>query len=154
MANAIIINAFALGLLDGVISFVGMRLAIVKYQEGENMTKKIKNTKGFTLLEVMTGMVILAVGLLLLMPMMVVSMQANDFARNFTEASMLIKEKMEELKNMSIPVSGADSVGTVSRVWTVTDATANLKKLVVNINWTDRDGRPRSNSMMSYMMVD
>jgi len=118
------------------------------------MMKITKNKKGFTLLEVMVGMVILAVGMLMLLPMMVVSMQANDFARNFTEASMLIKEKMEELKNMSLPISGADSVGSVSRVWTVTDATANLKKLVVNINWTDRDGHPRSNSMMSYMMVE
>jgi len=126
----------------------------MKGQEGENMMRKTKNKKGFTLLEVMVGMVILAVGMLLLLPMMVVSMQANDFARNFTEASMLIKEKMEELKNLDLPVSGADSVGTVSRVWTVTDATANLKKLVVNVNWTDHDGHPRSNSMMSYMMVN
>jgi prepilin-type N-terminal cleavage/methylation domain-containing protein len=118
------------------------------------MMKKINNRHGFTLLEVLIGMIILAVGMLMLLPMMVVSMQANDFARNFTEASMLIKEKMEELKNMNLPVSGADSVDTVSRVWTVTDATANLKKLVVNVNWTDQDGHPHSNSMMSYMMVE
>ena len=118
------------------------------------MRKKIQNRQGFTLLEVLIGMIILAVGMLLLLPMMVVSMQANDFARNFTEASMLIKEKMEELKNMAIPTSGADSVGTVSRSWTVTDAGNNLRRLVVNINWIDRDGHPRSSSMMSYMMAN
>lgn len=113
-----------------------------------------KKESGFTLLEVLTGMLILSVGLLLLMPMMVVSMQANDFARGFTEASMLIKEKMEELKNMDLPVSGADTTGGTYRTWTVTDAGSNLKRLVVNVNWQDQDGRQHNNSMVSYMMVE
>ena len=118
------------------------------------MMKKFKKNKGFTLVEVLTGMLILSVGLLLLLPMMVVSMQGNDFARGFTEASMLIKEKMEELKNMNLPVSGADTVNTACRLWTVTDASANLKRLVVQVSWSDRDGREHNNSMVSYMMVD
>ncbi|MCP4582780.1 MAG: prepilin-type N-terminal cleavage/methylation domain-containing protein [candidate division Zixibacteria bacterium] len=118
------------------------------------MRKKLMNKKGFTLLEVLVGMIILSAGMLLLLPMMVVSMQANDFARGFTEASMLIKEKMEELKNMSIPISGADSVGVVNRTWTVTDAGNNLRRLLVNIDWIDKEGKARSSSMMSYMMVD
>ena len=118
------------------------------------MMKKFEKNKGFTLVEVLAGMLILSVGLLLLLPMMVVSMQGNDFARGFTEASMLIKEKMEELKNMDLPVSGADTVDSVCRSWTVTDATANLKRMVVQVNWTDRDGRGHNNSMVSYMMVD
>ncbi len=114
----------------------------------------ISRQKGFTLLEVLVGMIIISAGMLLLLPMMVVSMQANDFARGFTEASMLIKDKMEELKNMNIPISGVDSVGTVSRSWTVSDAGNNLRRLLVNINWTDKEGKARSSSMMSYMMVD
>jgi prepilin-type N-terminal cleavage/methylation domain-containing protein len=118
------------------------------------MIKKFKKNKGFTLVEVLAGMLILSVGLLLLLPMMVVSMQGNDFARGFTEASMLIKEKMEELKNMSLPVSGTDTVNTVYRSWTVSDASAKLKRLVVQVSWTDRDGRMHNNSMVSYMMVN
>ncbi len=117
------------------------------------MIRRLNKKDGFSLLEVLIGMLILSVGLLLLLPMMVVSMQANDFARGFTEASMHIKEKMEELKNMSNPISGADTLGTVYRTWTVSAATSNLKRLVVNINWTDRDGRQHNNSMVSYMMV-
>jgi len=118
------------------------------------MITKINKNDGFSLLEVLIGMLILSAGLLLLLPMMVVSMQAYDFAQGFTEASMLIKEKMEELKNMDLPVSGVDTVGSVSRDWTVTDAGAKLKRILVNVNWVDRDGRDHNNSMVSYMMVD
>jgi hypothetical protein len=90
----------------------------------------------------------------MLLPMMVVSMQANDFARGYSEASMMIKEKMEELKNTSNPISGADSVGTASRAWVVTDAENGLKQLVIDVTWVDRDGKVRSNSMMSYMLPE
>ena len=105
------------------------------------------------MLEVLIGMLILSIGLLLLMPMMVVSMQANDFGKGFTEASMLIKEKMEEVKNMASPTSGADSVDQVARTWTVTAAGANLKRVVVTVNWAGPDGRPHSHSMVSYIMA-
>lgn len=118
------------------------------------MIRKVNKNEGFSLLEVMIGMLILSAGLLLLLPMMVVSMQANDFAQGFTEASMLIKEKMEELKNMNVPVSGVDTVGAVARDWTVTDAGVKLKRIMVNINWVDRDGREHNNNMVTYMMVE
>lgn len=115
------------------------------------MRKLIKD-RGFTLIEVLTAMTILSVGLLMLLPMMVVSMQANDLAQDFTDSSMLIKQKMEELKGMDNPASGIDSVGTAQRVWTVSDAENDLKKLVIDITWVDKEGKIRSNSMMSYMM--
>jgi prepilin-type N-terminal cleavage/methylation domain-containing protein len=111
----------------------------------------MKRDNGFTLVEVMAGMVIISVGLLLLLPMMVTSMQANDFARGSTEASMLIKDKMEELKNMADPISGADSIGTVTRTWTVTELGNKLYQLDVNIAWTDRHDRNHNNMVTSYM---
>ena len=113
--------------------------------------KKMKKDSGFTLIEVMAGMIIIAFGLLLLLPMMVTSMQANDFARGSTEASMLIKDKMEELKNMDVPASGYDTVGTVSRTWTVTDLGSNIYQLDVNIAWIDRHDRGHNNTVTSYM---
>ncbi len=120
----------------------------------KNEEIKMKNRKrqsGFTLIEVMAGMVIIALGLLLLLPMMVTSMQANDFARGSTEASMLIKDKMEDLKNTTVPTSGVDTVSTVARTWTVTDLGNNLLQLDVNISWTDRHGRAHNNTVTSYM---
>lgn len=115
------------------------------------MMKISKKQDGFTLIEVMAGMIILALGLLLLMPMMVTSMQANDFARGATEASMLIKDKMEELKNMDPPTSGVDTMGTVQRSWTVSNVSSNLWRLDVTISWTDRHDLGHSNTVTSYM---
>ncbi len=115
------------------------------------MMKISKKQDGFTLIEVMAGMIILALGLLLLLPMMVTSMQANDFARGVTEASMLIKDKMEELKNMDPPTSGSDTTSTVQRNWTVSNAGSNLWRLDVTISWTDRHDLGHSNTVTSYM---
>lgn len=114
--------------------------------------RKIKaNQKGFTLIEVMAGMIVLSLGLLLLLPMVVTSMQANDFARGSTEVSMYMKDKMEELKNMNPPSSGADTVGTVARRWTVTSLNPNLYQLDVTISWHDRNSRYHRNTISSYM---
>ncbi len=113
------------------------------------MTAK-KKQQGFTLIEVLAGVVIMTVGLLLLLPMMVTSIQANNRAQNSTEASMLIKDKLEDLKNMGNPTSGADTVGTTIRTWTVSNAGANLTQLTVSINWTDDRGNSHTNSMNSY----
>jgi prepilin-type N-terminal cleavage/methylation domain-containing protein len=115
------------------------------------MIRRLKKQNGFTLIEVVCGMVILTLGLLLLLPMMVTSIQANDFARGSTEASMLIKDKMEDLKNTSNPASGADTVDSVMRNWNVTLVSANLLQLTVTVNWNDHQGRARHGSMTSYM---
>ncbi len=115
------------------------------------MSKISDKQRGFTLIEVMAGMVVLSLGLLLLLPMMVTSMQANDMARGSTEASMYIKDKMEELKNMDPPTSGYDSIGALQRSWTVATINPNLWQIDVSVTWTDRNDRHHSNTVTSYM---
>jgi prepilin-type N-terminal cleavage/methylation domain-containing protein len=109
-----------------------------------------KKEKGFTLIEVLAGVVIMSVGLLLLLPMMVTSIRANDYAQNSTEASMLIKDKMEDLKNMGTPTAGMDTLGTAVRTWTVANAGVNLTQLTVSVRWLDDRGNSHTNSMTSY----
>ncbi len=109
---------------------------------------------GFSMIEVLVGMLLISFGLLALLPMMAVSMRGNDVARDFTEASMLIRDKMEELKNTSNPISGSDTLGLVTRTWTVVDSGPNLRRLEVLVSWPDRDGLVRSNSMITYMMIE
>jgi prepilin-type N-terminal cleavage/methylation domain-containing protein len=118
------------------------------------MSRKYFNKNGFTMVEVLAGMILLAVGILLLMPLMVVSMQGNAVARGSTDSSMLIRDKIEELKNTSNPASGTDTTGASIRTWTVTDVGTKLRKLQVRINWTDPDGQTRVNSMITYMMLE
>jgi prepilin-type N-terminal cleavage/methylation domain-containing protein len=115
---------------------------------------KIVRNKGFTMIEVMAGIVLLTIGLLLLMPMMVVSIRGNNIARGSTESSMLIRDKIEELKNATNPVSGIDTLGNQVCTWTVSDAGANLRRLLVKVDWSDREGLAHSNSMVTYMMVE
>lgn len=113
------------------------------------MIKRKKNS-GFSLIEVMAGMVILTTGLLLLLPMMVTSIRANNYAQNASQASMMIKDKMEDLKNMETPTSGADSSATAVRSWTVTTINSNLYRLDVTVSWNDERGYPHQNTMTSY----
>jgi len=109
-----------------------------------------KKIGGFSLIEVMAGMVILSTGLFLLLPMMGTSIKANNYAQGSSQASMLIKDKMEDLKNMNPPTSGADSSSTAVRTWTVTTINTNLYRLSVAVRWRDERGRTHQNAMTSY----
>jgi prepilin-type N-terminal cleavage/methylation domain-containing protein len=117
---------------------------------GINMIRQ-KKIAGFTLIEVMSGMVLLSVGLLLLLPMMVTSIKANNYAKNATEASMLIKDKMEDLKNMNTPNTGNDVLNGATRNWTSTQVSTGLWRLSVTVGWNDEQGYAHANTMTSYM---
>lgn len=58
------------------------------------------NEDGFTLLELLISTVILAIGLLGVAALQTVAIQGNMEGRNFTFASTMIGEKIEELRNM------------------------------------------------------
>jgi Tfp pilus assembly protein PilV len=118
------------------------------------MKKITKYIGGFTMIEVMAGMVLITVGLLMLMPMMAVSMRGNNIARGSTEASVLIKDKIEELKNSINPVSGVDTLGNHVCTWTVTSPETNLRRIQVRVDWGDRNGLVHSNSMVTYTTVE
>jgi len=114
------------------------------------MKSRVKRQKGFTLVEVMAGALITALGLLLLLPMMVTSMKANHFARSSTEVSMLMKDKMEQLKNMANPTSGTDSTGIMVRSWQVVELNSNLNQFTIDITWRDQGGLNHGYSVTSF----
>ena len=60
------------------------------------------NTKGFTLLEVLIGLVILSIGLLAIAGMQVTSTRGNFFSKNITEASYVAQDRMEFLNNLPL----------------------------------------------------
>ena len=61
----------------------------------------IKEQSGFTLIEVMIAVVILAVGLLALGTMQIVSIRANAFSTEMTYSTMLAQQQLETLKNLA-----------------------------------------------------
>ncbi len=113
------------------------------------LVRKVRkqNENGFSLLELMMGLLFLAVGLLSIGAMQVVAIQGNSFSKDLTKATMLAQTKLEELKrlgfNDSNLSSGDHNEGSVagsifSRNYRVQDTTSTMKSLTVTVQWTDR----------------
>lgn len=117
------------------------------------MLKRLTRNKGFSLIEAMVGLVVFAIGVLMLIPMIVLSIQGNEYATKATCASQLAQAKMEELRNRNVIYSSQDIVGNMTRSWTVEDAGSNLKKLTVMVTWTDQDNRPHQVEIITYKSV-
>ncbi len=108
------------------------------------------NNKGFSLLEVLIGLVVLAIGILAIAGMQIVAIRGNYFSGSLTQATILAQDKMEELRNTSydnvvsgndtktIPPSGGGT--TFTRRWTVVNTTSTLKTITVNVTWTEAVG--------------
>jgi type IV pilus modification protein PilV len=104
--------------------------------------------KGFTLLEVLIGFVILAVGILAITAMQITSTKGGYFSNNVTQATILAQDKLENLRNLSYRdsdlSSGQHSEGAIqgtifSRQYTIAeDAGNSIKTITVTIQWTDR----------------
>jgi prepilin-type N-terminal cleavage/methylation domain-containing protein len=86
----------------------------------------MKGSKGFTLLEVVIAMLILAVGLLGLTALQAVTVRGNSFATQVTEASTIAQDQHERL--LATPFTALASGGPNS----VTGATG----VVYNVDWT------------------
>lgn len=94
-------------------------------------------------MEIMIALLVFSVGLLLLVPLGVYSINANQWSDRTTQATFFAQEKLEELKNADVLSSGQDSVSTMQRVWTVQALTPSLSQISVQINWKDFDNRSR-----------
>ncbi|EQB63683.1 MAG: hypothetical protein RBG1_1C00001G1262 [candidate division Zixibacteria bacterium RBG-1] len=128
------------------------------------MSKKLKNQKGFTLVEVMISMVILAIGVLGLAPMMVTAMYGNAFSKDVTSAAFLAQDSMERLKNQSVitPIPYTENDNGLFNVYnrsirvddSGSDGTVppNVFRILVTMSWTDKKGVSRSETYSTYKM--
>ncbi len=110
----------------------------------KKINRKLSKRDGFSLLEVMVGLLIFTLGLLLLMSMMVVSLESNSWSEKTTISAQLIREKIEQLKNTpaSNLASGNDVVDGFTRTWQVTNSsTTNLYDVQVAVQWQDAESR-------------
>jgi len=109
----------------------------------------LKRSKGFSLIEVLIALVILAISLLALAGLMVTTTKNNSSGAHVTEAATFAQDKLEELKvtPWANIVTGSDTVGgplistgiSYARSWTVaTDGTGNVKTITITISWTDK----------------
>jgi type IV pilus assembly protein PilV len=107
------------------------------------------NNKGFTLIEVLIGLIFLAIGLLAIGALQVTSTRGNFFSNNLMQASYIAQDRLEFLKNLHLD-DGALSNGnhpdgtttTISgivynRSYTVVDDPSGYKIIACMVTWND-----------------
>lgn len=105
---------------------------------------KRSNTSGFTLVEILIAIFILAFALLAVAQMQIMAIRGNAFANKTTTAVILAQDKIEELKGLSYSsVVDEDPYLDSSGVYTIdldvddnTPAT-DLKTVEVTVTWQD-----------------
>ena len=114
------------------------------------MMRRLKDPGGFTLLEVMITVVILAIGLLGLAGLQIVAIKGNSFGQQMSVASTLAQNQLEQLRQIpyaSLSDGSSDGNDTYTeavngvsytRVWqAVTDVNhPDWLTLNVTISWT------------------
>jgi len=131
------------------------------------MEKKIINKiniseeSGFSLIEVMVSLAILAVGLLGIAALQITAIKGNASGMKLTEVSSLIGNKLEDYRQMvyenvadkieeNVKLNESDT-RVYKRTTTVTEDTpeVGLKTVTVELSWTDT--RPHSVSFMTII---
>jgi type IV pilus assembly protein PilV len=109
--------------------------------------KKVVNTKGFTLIEVLVGLIILAIGLLGIAGMQITSVKGNYYSNGLMQGSYVAQDRLEFLKNLAItdallnagphPESPVTISGQVfNRSYTVA-VNGNLRTITYTVTWFD-----------------
>ena len=106
------------------------------------------NHRGFSLMEVLIGLVVLALGLLSIGGMQLASIRGNHFSSDLTQATVLAQNKLEELKNLPYsdpklnspqPAQQITVSGIVYTVLYNVSSPGNWMKLITaTVQWTDR----------------
>jgi type IV pilus assembly protein PilV len=124
---------------------------------------KMNNDHGFSLMEVLVSMIVLAVGLLGLAPMVTVSIQGNSISRDNSVVSGLLRQKVEQFQSSSTMPStpyeeleeGLENI--YSRTTQINDHSSDslipdgLYYVEVAVNWVDQQNVNRSMSYATYV---
>ncbi len=124
---------------------------------GQLWLRQPLNKKGFTIIEVMIAMTILAIGLLSIGTMQITAVKGNKIAMDISRASYLAESKLEEL--LSMPFVNADGVDTNSNGPVGLDAatTDTADRFEINgrytVFWNIADDFPFNNTKTIKIIV-
>lgn len=105
------------------------------------MTKKTTE-KGFTLIEIMIALTILAVGILAVGQMYLSAISGNDFSREHTDALVLAQSRIDQIMNTNFTAvaAGNNTVNGYTVTWTIDnnldfngDASVDLRQMTVTV---------------------
>lgn len=115
-------------------------------QFGRCILELQKNRKGFTLIEVLVTLIILAISLLALAGLMATTTKSNANGGHITEATTFAQDRLEQLRatrwediavgNSSDQVTGSTGI-TYLRNSTV-EPNGNLRTVTIRMSWVDR----------------
>jgi type IV pilus assembly protein PilV len=127
------------------------------FNEGENIMgiKKLQNTikkdNGFSLIELLIAMSVMALGMLAAASMQYSAVRNNTTGNTSTQASMLAKSTLEMLKNQDIgstalavgdyvdstPVDASGNPGGIyNRNWRIDPLGTSSRRISVTVEWT------------------
>lgn len=123
----------------------------------------LRDSKGFTLLELMIALVILAIGLLGLASLQVMAIKGNSYGQEMTVASTLAQNELEQLrKTTGTLVNGNNTVTDQNGItytinWTVTlnSPQTGSTTVVITISWTGpmSSGNQATRSINLYTII-
>jgi type IV pilus assembly protein PilV len=129
-----------------------------RIKELRGMAMKLSmRSKGFSLVEVLIALLILAISLLALAGLMVTTTRNSSFGGHMTEASTFAQDKLEQLRvsPWAGVATGNDTIQsstgiTYTRNWTVTaNGDGNQRWVSITLTWTD----PTQNSNHSMRLL-
>ena len=100
-----------------------------------------KKNRGFSLIEVLIAMAIFSIGILAVGSMQLWNSKNNSTGHFTTEATMLARQKIEELK--AVPdvgdlASGEDTLGIYTRSWVPGPCSGDACQIKVTVSWNGR----------------
>ena len=124
------------------------------------MTDASSSCRGFSIVEMLVALLILASGLLALARFQTVLISSDSLAKQRSEATLLAEQKVDILRSYgtmsaySSMTSGSDSVGgsnaSYSRSWTVTpSASPAYVAISITVSWMDRNNTAQSVTLKS-----
>ena len=104
------------------------------------MKRVLRDANGFTLIEVMIALVLIAVGMLAFAGLEIIAIRNMTYSKDYGKANTYAQQKIEQIKATawSSVTDGTDTLESnrYTRTWTVTTQ-GYMKTISVTVSWLD-----------------